>query len=59
LKNEAFSPVPGQEVYITISIGLAQYNFKEDMKAFVQLRFNWFNNLKVTRNPYYVFLSPP
>ena len=35
LKKEAFYPVPGQEVYITVSIGLAQYNFKEEMKAFV------------------------
>ena len=35
LKKEAFTPVFGQQVYITVSIGLAQYNFKEEMKAFV------------------------
>jgi diguanylate cyclase (GGDEF)-like protein/PAS domain S-box-containing protein len=33
--EENFSPVPGQDVYLTMSIGLAQYNPKEDMKAFV------------------------
>jgi diguanylate cyclase (GGDEF)-like protein/PAS domain S-box-containing protein len=36
LRKEAFSPVLGQEVYLTISIGLAQYKPKEEMKAFVQ-----------------------
>jgi diguanylate cyclase (GGDEF)-like protein/PAS domain S-box-containing protein len=35
LKKETFSPVPGQEVHMTVSIGLAQYKPKEDMKAFV------------------------
>ena len=35
LKKEAFSPVLGQEVYMTVSIGLAQYKPKEEMKAFV------------------------
>jgi diguanylate cyclase (GGDEF)-like protein/PAS domain S-box-containing protein len=35
LRKEAFSPVLGQEVYITVSIGLAQYKPKEEMKAFV------------------------
>jgi diguanylate cyclase (GGDEF)-like protein/PAS domain S-box-containing protein len=35
LKKEAFSPVLGQEVYITMSIGLAQYMPNEEMKAFV------------------------
>ena len=35
LKKEAFSPVLGQEVYITVSIGLAQYKPKEDMKSCV------------------------
>ena len=34
-KNEIFSPVPGQEAHLTMSIGLAQYKQKEDMKAFV------------------------
>jgi len=35
LRKEAFSPVLGQEVYVTVSIGLAQYKPKEEMKAFV------------------------
>jgi diguanylate cyclase (GGDEF)-like protein/PAS domain S-box-containing protein len=35
LRKEAFSPVLGQEVYLTVSIGLAQYKPKEEMKAFV------------------------
>jgi diguanylate cyclase (GGDEF)-like protein/PAS domain S-box-containing protein len=34
-RKEVFSPVPGQEVHMTVSIGLAQYKMKEDMKAFV------------------------
>jgi diguanylate cyclase (GGDEF)-like protein len=34
-KKENFSPVPGQDVYLTVSIGLAQYKTKEEMKAFV------------------------
>jgi len=36
LRKEAFSPVLGQEVYMTVSIGLAQYKPKEEMKAFVK-----------------------
>jgi PleD family two-component response regulator len=28
--------VPGQDVHVTVSIGLAQYKPQEDMKAFVQ-----------------------
>jgi two-component system, cell cycle response regulator len=36
LRKEAFSPVLGQEVYMTISIGLSQYKSKEEMGAFVQ-----------------------
>jgi diguanylate cyclase (GGDEF)-like protein len=36
IRKEAFSPVLGQEVYMTVSIGLAQYKQKEEMKAFVQ-----------------------
>jgi diguanylate cyclase (GGDEF)-like protein/PAS domain S-box-containing protein len=36
LRKEAFFPVLGQEVYMTVSIGLAQYKPKEEMKAFVQ-----------------------
>jgi diguanylate cyclase (GGDEF)-like protein/PAS domain S-box-containing protein len=35
LKKETFSPAPGQDVHMTASIGLAQYNLKEEMKAFV------------------------
>jgi diguanylate cyclase (GGDEF)-like protein len=35
LRKENFSPVLGHEVYITVSIGLAQYKPKEEIKAFV------------------------
>jgi len=35
LKKEIFSPVSEKDIYITVSIGLAQYKPKEDMKAFV------------------------
>ena len=35
-KREIFSVVPGQDVHVTVSIGLAQYKPQEDMKAFVQ-----------------------
>jgi diguanylate cyclase (GGDEF)-like protein len=35
LRKESFSPVPDQEVYVTVSIGLAQYKPKEEIKAFV------------------------
>ncbi|MCX6986239.1 MAG: GGDEF domain-containing protein, partial [Lentisphaerae bacterium] len=34
-KKETFSPAPGQDVHVTVSIGLAQYKMQEDMKAFV------------------------
>ncbi len=34
-KKEHFSPAPGQDVYTTVSIGLAQYKQQEDMKAFI------------------------
>ena len=34
-KKAHFSPVPGQDVHMTVSIGLAQYKPQEDMKAFV------------------------
>jgi diguanylate cyclase (GGDEF)-like protein len=34
-KKENFSPTPGQEVHMTVSIGLAQYKPQEEMKAFV------------------------
>jgi diguanylate cyclase (GGDEF)-like protein len=35
LRKEAFSPVLGQEVNMTVSIGLSQYKPKEEMKSFV------------------------
>ena len=34
-KKELFSPAPGQEVHVTVSIGLGQYNPQEEIKAFV------------------------
>jgi hypothetical protein len=34
-KKETFSPAPGQDVHVTVSIGLAQYRHQEEMKAFV------------------------
>ncbi|MDP2815566.1 MAG: diguanylate cyclase [Rectinemataceae bacterium] len=34
-KNEIFSPAPGQDVHVTVSIGIGQYKPLEDMKAFV------------------------
>jgi diguanylate cyclase (GGDEF)-like protein len=34
-KKEIFSPAPGQDVHVTVSIGLAQYKAQEDMKVFV------------------------
>ena len=36
LRKENFSLVSGQEVYVTVSIGLAQYKSKEEIKAFVR-----------------------
>jgi diguanylate cyclase (GGDEF)-like protein/PAS domain S-box-containing protein len=36
LKKEAFSPRLDEIIYMTVSIGLAQYKPKEEMKAFVQ-----------------------
>jgi diguanylate cyclase (GGDEF)-like protein/PAS domain S-box-containing protein len=35
-KKETFSPVPGQDVHVTVSMGLAQYKPQEGIKAFVQ-----------------------
>lgn len=35
LREKAFSPVSGQKVYMTVSIGISQYKPKEEMKAFV------------------------
>jgi diguanylate cyclase (GGDEF)-like protein/PAS domain S-box-containing protein len=34
-KKENFSPLPGQDVHATVSIGLAQYKPQEEMKVFV------------------------
>ncbi|MDP1991340.1 MAG: diguanylate cyclase [Syntrophales bacterium] len=34
-KKERFSPAPGRDVHVTVSIGLAQYKPQEEMKAFV------------------------
>jgi diguanylate cyclase (GGDEF)-like protein/PAS domain S-box-containing protein len=36
LRKEAFSPVLDKNIYITVSIGLAQYKPMEEMKTFVQ-----------------------
>jgi diguanylate cyclase (GGDEF)-like protein/PAS domain S-box-containing protein len=41
IKKEIFSPAPGQDVHLTVSIGLAQYKPKEDMKAFVHRVDQW------------------
>jgi diguanylate cyclase (GGDEF)-like protein/PAS domain S-box-containing protein len=40
-KKEAFSPAPGQDVHVTVSIGLAQYKRQEEMKAFVHRVDQW------------------
>ena len=34
-RKEAFSPAPGRDVHVTVSIGLGQYKPQEEMKAFV------------------------
>ena len=34
-KKETFTPLPGRDVNVTVSIGLAQYKPQEEMKAFV------------------------
>ena len=41
IKKEIFSPAPGQDVHLTVSIGLAQYKPKEDMKDFVHRVDQW------------------
>ena len=50
LKKEIFSPVPDKKVYMTTSIGIAQYIIGEDIKAFVhradQLMYEAKNNGK-------------
>ena len=40
-RKETFSPVSGQEVHMTVSIGLAQYKTKEEIKAFVHRADQW------------------
>ena len=49
-KKEIFSPVPGEDVHMTVSIGLGQYRTNEDMKSFVhrvdQLMYQAKNNGK-------------
>ena len=40
-KRETFSPVSGQEVHMTVSIGLAQHKTKEEIKAFVHRVDQW------------------
>jgi len=35
LKKENFSPMPNKQVYLTVSIGVAQYKKQQDVKAFV------------------------
>ncbi|MDD5723183.1 MAG: sensor domain-containing diguanylate cyclase [Syntrophales bacterium] len=35
VKNETFSPLSGQNVHVTMSIGFAQYRPQEDLKVFV------------------------
>ena len=35
LRKEIFSPAPGRDIHVTVSIGLGQYKPQEDMKAFV------------------------
>jgi diguanylate cyclase (GGDEF)-like protein len=36
VREEHFFPIPGHEVNLTVSIGLAQYRIQEDIKAFVR-----------------------
>lgn len=35
LREEDFSPLPGERINVTVSIGVAQYQQEKDMKAFV------------------------
>jgi diguanylate cyclase (GGDEF)-like protein/PAS domain S-box-containing protein len=35
MKKENFSPMPDKQIYLTVSIGVAQYKKHEDVKAFV------------------------
>ncbi len=34
-KKETFSPAPGQDIHVMVSIGIAQYKHQEEMKVFV------------------------
>lgn len=34
-KKETFSPAPSQDIHVTVSIGVAQYQHQEELKAFV------------------------
>jgi len=34
-KKETFSPAPGQDIHVTVGIGIAQYQPQEELKAFV------------------------
>jgi len=36
LREEAFSPVSDQTIYMTVSIGVSQYKPQEEIRAFVQ-----------------------
>jgi diguanylate cyclase (GGDEF)-like protein/PAS domain S-box-containing protein len=36
LSKEGFSPALGQKIYMTVSVGVSQYNPQEEIKAFVQ-----------------------
>jgi diguanylate cyclase (GGDEF)-like protein len=40
-KKETFSPAPGQDIHVTVSIGIAQYQPQEELKAFVQRADQW------------------
>jgi len=40
-KKEHFFPEPDKEIHMTVSIGLAQYKAKEEMKAFVHRVDQW------------------
>lgn len=36
ISSEKYNPIPGQEVRITVSIGIAEYSFNEDLEAFIK-----------------------
>jgi len=41
IKRETFSPLPGQIVHLTVSIGLAQHRPQEDITTFVRRADQW------------------